>query len=337
MKILFVHPGLVSFIEKDLRILEQTHQVRECCFPGHRKGWLRVIRDAIRLLRGVMWCDVTFSWFGKLHAFFAVLFSKLLRKRSVVVAGGDDVVAGEQEPHHGIFSVWWKRWCPLFVFKYADLMLCVSDFNRDETIKNARADPRKIKLVYHGFQWDKFRRMPDTKKEDIALTVGNVNSANISRKGLKLFVESAWFLPDRKFILVGPWLDEAIEDLKRLAPPNVIFTGWLYHDELIRMYSRAKVYVQASVCESFGCSVAEAMLCECVPVVSRRTALPEVVGDCGFYIDNLEPEELARRIEQALDCDLGLRARERIVRHFPLEKRRSELLAAVGELAGRKR
>jgi len=174
--------------------------------------------------------------------------------------------------------------------------------------------------------------MPDIKKEDIALTVGSVISTYISEKGHMLFVESAYFLPDREFILVGTWVDEAIEELKRLAPPNVTFTDGLYGNELVRMYNRARVYVQASGYESFGCSLAEAMLCECVPVVSRRAALPEVVGDCGFYIDNLEPEELAHRIKQAMNSDLGARARERIVKISPLEKRRSELLAAIDEL-----
>ncbi|MFC1966406.1 glycosyltransferase family 4 protein [Chloroflexota bacterium] len=332
MKILFVHQGLVSFIEKDLRILEQAHTVRECYFPGHRKGWPGVIKDVLRLFRGVLWCDATFSWSGKLHAFFAVLFSRILGKKSLVVSGGEEVARG-QEKLWSMFDFWWKRWCPLFVFKYADLILCVSEFNRGETIKNARADSRKIRLIYHGFDVNEFGRMPDIKKEDIVLTVSVINSVNTSRKGLRLFVESARFLPDQKFMLVGPWLDATIEDLKSIAPQNVSFTGWLSGDELVRACNRAKVYVQASVYEGFGCSVAEAMLCECVPVVSRREALPEVVGDCGLYLDTREPQELAQNIEHALDSDLGLKARERIMKLFPLEKRRSELLAAVVELA----
>lgn len=336
MRILFVHQGLVPFIEKDLRILEQAHEVRECYFPGYHAGWLRVAKNVLHLFRGVLWCDVTFSWSGKLHAFFAVLFSKILGKKSVVVSGGDDV-ARIPETSVGIFNFWWKKCFALFVFKYAALILCTSDFNRDETLKNARADTRKIKLIYHGFELDEFRRMPNIKKEDIAITVGIVKSTNTYIKGLRFFVESAQFLPDREFIVVGPWVDAAIEDLKRIAPRNVVFTGGLYWDDLIRMYNRAKVYVQVSIYESFGCSVAEAMLCECVPVVSRRGALPEVVDDCGLYIDNLEPQELAQKIEQALDSVLGLRARERIMTLFPLEKRKCKLLAAVDELATGKR
>jgi hypothetical protein len=76
MKILFGHQEMSSFVEKDLRILEQAHEVREYRFRG--------VRDLPGLVQNVMWCDITFSWFGKLHAFYAVLFSKLLRKVSHV-------------------------------------------------------------------------------------------------------------------------------------------------------------------------------------------------------------------------------------------------------------
>ena len=323
MKILFTHQSLVSFVRKDLEILQSAHQVREIHYRG--------TKDIPAIVRGTIWADLTFSWFGKLHAFFAILFSKLLGKKAVVVAGGDDV-AYEPDIHYGMFSFWWKKWCPLFVFRHADLILSVSKFNYRETIENAGADPEKVKLVYHGFYALKWRPMPGIEKETMVLTVGRVNNETIIKKGLELFVRSAAYLPNVPFVLVGPCEDGAIESLKAIASPNVTFTGGVYGDDLARMYSKAKVYVQVSRHESFGCSVAEAMLCECVPVVSRRTALPEVLGDCGFYMDELTPEAVAVQIEKALTSDMGRGARERIAHEFPLEKRREALLVFVEEV-----
>ena len=320
MKILFVHQSLMSFVQKDLSILRSAHQVRALQFRG--------LQDLPALVSATQWADLTFSWFGKLHAFFAVLFSKLLGKKTVVVAGGDDV-AYEPDIGYGIFSYWWKKWCPLFVFRYADLILSVSGFNRRETIENARASPDKVKLVYHGFDAQKWQRMGGIQKEELVLTVGRVTSETVRKKGLDLFVHSAVHLPKIPFVLVGPWQDKAINRLRAIAPANVTFTGGLYGEDLMRMYSRAKVYVQASVHESFGCSLAEAMLCECVPVVSHRAALPEVVGDCGFYVDELTPEAVAAQVEKALVSDLGQQARRRIMREFPREKRREALLSAI--------
>lgn len=325
-KALFVHQGRLSFVEKDLDILRQGYDVEELIFRG--------LQDVPLLWRRLRQADFTFCWFAKLHAFFAVLFSKLLGKRFIVVAGGDDVVCAP-EIKYGTLAFWWKRWCPLFTLRYADLVSSISRYNMQDALDNARVDVSKVRLVYLGFESTRFVRQEGVPKEALVLSVGGVDWERLRRKGYEIFVRSAGYVPQARFVLIGKWYDGAIDHLRSVAPDNVLFTGWVSDAELLSWYSRAKVYVQASWHEAFGCSLAEAMLCECVPVVSRRAALPEVVGDCGFYVDELTPEAVAAQVEKALASDLGQRARERIVREFPLEKRREALLAAVHEVMGR--
>lgn len=326
MKILLVAQRLDSWVEKDLEILQSAgHEVRVVQARG--------LRDVIAFLRGTLWADLTFSWFGKLHAFFTVFFSKLLGKKSLVVAGGDDV-ACEPEINYGMFTSWWKKWCPIFVFHYADFILSVSAVNQLETIKNAKADPSKTKLLYHGFNEQEWQPLNDVGKERLVLTVARVNDETLIKKGLALFVQSARYLPNLSFVLVGPWEDDTIEQLKAISSTNITFTGGLYGKDLQLMYNRARVYVQASCHESFGCTVAEAMLCECVPVVSRRAALPEVVGDDGIYVDELTPTALAASIEEAFQKpELGQAARQRVMHLFPLERRRQALLSVLSGFA----
>jgi len=330
LKILFVHQRLQSFVKKDFDILQEAHEVRSVEFKGNFAGF---IGNLCQLWKGVAWCDVTFSWFGKLHAFFAVIFSKLLRKKVIVIAGGDDV-ARVKEIKYGMFCFWWKRWCPLFVFKYADLVIPVSKFTEKETLVNARADPRKIKMIYHGFLTDLDGIDAPLAKEKIVITIGAVSNETIIKKGLMLFVESAKLLPDTRFLLIGPDKDGALGYLKETAPKNVKFLGGIYGEDLFKICSEAKVYVQASVHESFGCSLAEAMLCKCIPVVSRNGAIPEVVGDTGLYLDDLTAEDLAKNIRRALTMteDSGKKARDRIVKNFPLAMRKQQLLEAVETL-----
>ncbi len=100
-------------------------------------------------------------------------------------------------------------------------------------------------------------------------------------------------LPDVRFVFVGRWHDDAIEELRAIAGDNVEFTGWLSDEDLHAIYRRASVYVQASRHEGFGLAVAEAMLAGCVPVVMNVTAMPEVVGDAGMLIDSQDPEAVA--------------------------------------------
>ena len=156
---------------------------------------------------------------------------------------------------------------------------------------------------------------------------------NLKRKGLEVFVRAAAHLPDLRFFVVGSWLDRSIDFLKSIASPNVVFTGRLSDERLISLLRKTSVYVQASMHEGFGCSMAEAMLCGCVPVVSGRGAIPEVVGDTGIYVDPGEEQSVAQGISEAMtQVTTGALARNRIVTLFPLERRRKLLLEAVDEV-----
>jgi glycosyltransferase involved in cell wall biosynthesis len=89
--------------------------------------------------------------------------------------------------------------------------------------------------------------------------------------------------------------------------------------------------VQASRHEGFGLAVAEAMLAGCVPVVMNVTAMPEVVGDAGVFIDSQDPGDVARGVGRALELgpDAARRARERILTAFPMKRRRDGILRLV--------
>lgn len=330
MRILFVHQGLATFVKKDLEILSEEYNVRHFYF----EGW----KDLVALWKDVKWCDTTFSWFCSPHAFAAVLFSKILGKKSVVVAGGYDVV-NAPEIKYGVYygatplkKI--KQAVSRFTFKMVDLVLCVSQSNMEEAIKNAHVSPKNVRLIYHGFDYSKFDSIGTIKKEPIVLTVGDISSSTSFRKGHDLFVKSAAYLPDIQFVMVGNEIDDFAYCLKNNAPKNVAFWGRISDEKLLQIFRRSKVYVQTSRHEGFGCAMAEAMLFECVPVVSRRTAFPEVVGDCGFYVDELTPEAVAEKIKEALatDEDMGKRARNRIKEIFPREKRKRELIESLDTL-----
>jgi len=169
-----------------------------------------------------------------------------------------------------------------------------------------------------------------------ALSVGNIDRSNLGRKGHEPFVRAAAFLPEAEFVLVGAWKDDAIDYLRRIATPNVSFTGRVDEKTLLDYYRRASVYVQASAHEGFGMSVAEAMLAGCIPVVTRAGALPEVVGEAGLYTRSQDPALLAQAIREALnepDAARG-RARQRILECFPLSKRQEAIEHLIDSLTG---
>jgi glycosyltransferase involved in cell wall biosynthesis len=309
-----------SFIRNDYRILSKNFIINKFNY--------RRARDALGMMAIIWRSDVSFSWFAGGHAFLAVLFSKILRKKAIVVAGGFDV-AYVPEINYGQFTLGWhKRMLTKFALNHADLVLPVSKFTEGEVLRWVK--PHKMRMIYNGVHTEKFKRIgndgiEDPKSENLVITVGRIDRSTLKRKGFEAFIKSARLVPEASFVVIGNNVDDTIDYLKAIASPNVKFTGFVSDEDLLRWYQRAKVYVQASAYESFGISVAEAMLCECVPVVAERGALPEVVGDTGFYVPYSDAEATAEAIKKALKSEKGAGARDRIIKMFSLERRENEL------------
>ena len=215
--------------------------------------------------------------------------------------------------------------------------MCIRDrYSLSEIARNTPIPPERVAVLHLGVP-DPFGDVA-ADKERLAVTVGAVDRGTLLQKGQLPFVEAARELPDVRFVLAGRWLDDAIDELRAVAPSNVEFTGWLSDEDLRDLYRRAAVYVQASRHEGFGLAVAEAMLAGCVPVVVNVTSMPEVVGDAGVLIESPRPEQVAEGVRRALALGpvASRSARERILTAFPMANRRDGILRVVDEaLAGR--
>jgi len=318
IKILLIYDEMRSFIKKDLEILQKHFIVKPLKYTGKK--------DIIKILFGVLTTDVNFSWFVLGYATTAVLFSKIFMKKSVVVAGGWDVV-NMPEIGYGAMRGPKRVRKTKFALTYADKVLAVSESTRKDVLKWVKnAD---VETMYHGFEYSIYKRKG---KENLVISVGTSAGHTLKVKGIETFVKSAKFLPDVQFMLIGPHKDDSIDYLKTIASSNVEFVNFLPFEKLLTYFRKASVYVQVSAQESFGSALAEAMLCECVPVVTNRGAIPEVVGDTGFYVPYGDPEQAAQKIEEAVKSDKGEAARERIKTLFPIEKREKKLIRIINEL-----
>lgn len=325
VKVLFVYSGLSTFVSRDLNILRRHFTVKPmkaATFLVPKPGRNPVV--FLRLLKGVGWADVVFSWFANLNAFFIVLFCMILRKKSVIVAGGYDV-ANIPEIGYGAMGSLLISVRGRFALKMATKVLAVSKSNREEILRCA--SPRDLKFVYNGVPVERFK--PSGPKENLVVTVGPLSSERARIKGLETFIKASTYLPNVDFVLIGKHEDQSVYRLKSMADSNLTFTGFLPIERILRYFQRAKVYCQLSAYESFGVALAEAMACCCVPVVTKRYAIPEVVGGTGFYVPYNNPKATAEAIKKALNSDKGVMARERIKRYYSLRARERKLVKEV--------
>lgn len=314
-----------SFIQQDLELLKKHFDVKAVDFVLNKKDLRTSLKTAFLMLKGILWANVTFSWFADEHAYYTVMLSKLFRRRPIVVIGGYDV-ANIPEIDYGLLRNEKSASKVKYVLENADKVISVSDFTKREILQFV--DVKNIELVHNGIDCNKFN--PNGEKKDFVVTVGSSTSSTYKLKGIDTFVKASLAFPKLKFVIIGNYDTEIHNRLKQIGP-DVEFTGTLSYDEVELWLKEARVYCQLSYRESFGMALAEAMCCECVPVVTDNTALPEVVGDTGFYAPYGDPEATAEAIRKALVSDKGKKARERICTMFSLDKREEELVSLISQ------
>ncbi len=331
-KILFVHKGVRSFVRKDLEILKKHFVVRNLEYPSPR-GILKNVWQQLRLLWNslvmVPAVDGIFIWFAGYHSFFPVLFAKIFKKKVVIAIGGYETTY-IPEIRYGVFSNPLRSFMARFSFENANFLVPVDEsliFNLKKFIPGLSTPYKTVATGYDANFWK-----PVAPKEKIVLTVGSINSDVVfKRKGIDIFVETCRQLPQYEFHIVGvePNMRHRFPELPNLKvfpPANA--------EKLREYYSRAKVYAQFSMYEGLPNVVCEAMLCECIPVVTPVNGMVRQAEGCGVVLPERNTAAAVQAVQKAMEMpeDAGRRCRERAIEKFPFEKREKELVAIINRV-----
>lgn len=132
-----------------------------------------------------------------------------------------------------------------------------------------------------------------TQKEDFYLTASRL----VSYKRIDLIVEAFNRMPDKKLIVVGDGPE--MENLKKLAGPNVRLLGQQPADRLRRYLQLARGFIFAAE-EDFGIAPVEANACG-TPVLAfgRGGAVESIVaGKTGLFFDEQTPLSLIEALRE---------------------------------------
>lgn len=319
-RIAYYYREMSEYIEIDLRRLGERHSLTVVGAPTR---WPRPLAT----WREVAGSDVIMTWFASWHALTPALCARLQGKPFVLTVGGYDTAClpgiGYGHQRGGP-----KAWLARLLTHLATHIVSISDSTRGE-LEAMGAPLDRVVQIPLGLDPARYRCEP-AREAGLVVTTGGVNHNNLSRKGIEPFVRAAAHAPECRFVVIGAWMDDAVELLRAVATPNVTFTGRLSHEDKVAWLARAEVVVQASQHEAFGLSLAEGMLCGATPVVTRAGALPWVAGGTGVVIERQAPSTLAAgvRAARALGRAAGARARARVLESFT-EDRRAEALHAL--------
>ena len=341
-RIAFFDRGNASYINSDLRLLMAHCDVVRCSFHARSAFQLSIglIKQLFHAIKIIPRSDVVFVHFAGWNSIIPLIVGRFCKKRTILFIHGTDAVSFPSI-RYGNFSKQPLASVTCMSLKLArqivavdrSLISSVNTFATEEPIEQGIAfHCRHLRtpsiVIPHGFDPDQWP-LGDSIRDIDVITVALELHQEWRRqlKGVDLLITAARMMPDRKFVVIGSGV---IPDL----PPNVISMAELPLEDMIKWYQRSKIYAQLSMSEGFGCALAEAMLCGCIPIVSNVGAMPAIVGEAGNVVRSRNAQELRMNLTKYLDLwqpDLKFDPRERIATNYQLKGREQRLIALLNE------
>jgi len=244
------------------------------------------------ILPAVLRNDIIWIWFLDYPAVPFIVLAKLFGKKTVICHGGAELFPPnkfgygfQNKRFRGDVSKWLAR--------NADMNIVMSKAYGEIVL---RAVPEIKVYVIPGCVDVSLYKPNYKRKEELAVTAYCDYNMSRELKGIPVF--------------------ESAQKQSRIKMETLFQRP---HREMIAAFLRAKVYCQLSYTEQFGMSLLEAMACGCVPVITNRGGMPEMVGNCGIIVQYGDVSETVHAISVAVHMD-GERARKRAA-EFTVEKK----------------
>lgn len=216
--------------------------------------------------------------------------------------------------------LFYKHYTPKFLRK-ANRIATVSAFSKKDIEAHYQTDAGKIDIVYSAAK-DIFLPLQEEDKELVKekytggknyfLYIGAIHPRKNLVSLLKAFSifkkrqQSNW-----KLVLAGRLAWKNNQFLKSLRTykyrDDVVLTGYLQEDELVKITGAAYSLVYPSVWEGFGVPVLEAMRCHVPVITSGNSSMEEIAGDAALYASPSDHTDIAGKM-MLLYKDESLRA-----------------------------
>jgi glycosyltransferase involved in cell wall biosynthesis len=204
--------------------------------------------------------------------------------------------------------------------KKADRIATVSNFSKEDIVKQYHIDPEKIDVVFNGAN-EKFLPVnEETKKKTKEQFCGGneyfifIGALNPRKNLVNLFKALDIFKTQKtsntKLLVVGEkmWWNKEIKSTfeKMKFQDDVVFTGRLSPEILKNVIGSSIALTYVSFFEGFGIPIVEAFRMEIPVITSSVTSMPEIAGDAAILVDPFNPQQIADAMLR-IDSDKILR------------------------------
>lgn len=194
-----------------------------------------------------------------------------------------------------------KLWRTLRLVKQAQHFNFISHSTRNDVCTALKKHVKGGPVIYNGVMdlWDAPMQPCSAAGEPGYL----FHIARMTtKKNTHLLIQMMDYLPEYRLVLAGNARQSYMKRLLRLAAgrDNVVFTGTVSQAEKSWLLRHSAALLFPSLSEGFGLPVVESMLMKRPAIVSRLTSLPEIVGEEGYFFDDLTPAAMADTVRRSL-------------------------------------
>ena len=350
-KLLYFYPNRATFIEKDIASLSEKYDIQTQDLPWTDKISLPVnfIKQFFFLISRINNTRVILVMFGGYWSFLPALIGKLFRKKVFIILGGTDCVYFPEFNYGSLRKqplTWFIKksyqWCTRLLTVDDSLMYVDYNFLKNATYKKqgVKAYFPNLKTPYtvipNGFDAAFWKQKENNKTPHSFLSIAFVNdTTRLTLKGFDTVIALANHFKEASFTLVG--LSKTFA-LKLKLPKNIKIYAYLSAKELKKEIEKHRFYLQLSLSEGFPNALAEAMLGQCIPIVTAVGGMPKIVKNTGIVLAQENKAVLIEEINKLLALPqsnlevMGASARSQIVSNFSIEKRAALLVSTLSEV-----
>ena len=247
--------------------------------------------------------DVVHGTWAGFAGLAAVIYSKLYKKPSIITIPGNDV-AYSKEYSYGAYRYWFLRPMVRYILKNSDELTALSPYLVEFMHKLWKIKREAIILPLSvGDEYlrnvKKFKFGRELKILTVTRTIRRKRVSDIIRALDLLKKDNIKF----KFYIVGSNGDEYDEIVKLIEEyklkDDVIFTGAVKNEEVIKYYDECDIFILTSVAEGFGNVFLEALSRKKAVIMSNETGCSRILKNKvhAIIIPPLKPDEIYSSIK----------------------------------------
>ena len=235
----------------------------------------------------------------------------------------------------GSFYDWlWGR----KLMKACDLITGVSTYAINSTVP--RPERKKTHLVFNGVDYKNYKKISKDNLEvariqkKLGFSGTNIisNGRLVTQKGQKYLIRAFSELVhegyDLNLLIVGngPKKKSFHRYAKRLGVEKRFkITYGIDDKELPYYYNACDVFSLPSLYEPAGLALLEALSCELPSIITRVGGMPEITGDCGFYVKPKDYYSIKQKLIYVLEnkkatSSIARKGRQRMIKYHDWDK-----------------